>query len=90
MLIAAITLLVILLLILWLRFRSLRYSIDSEKIEIKCGIFIKTARTISRSRILWHTSIKFKDRVLVTVLHTAAGREIVFADTENFKPSVKP
>lgn len=84
MFIVAIVLVILLLMLLWLRFRTLRYNFDSEKIEIRYGIFIKSVKTIKRTQILWKTVVKLRDRVLFTVLHTAAGKEILFTDLSNF------
>lgn len=60
-------------------FRSIKYSVENERILIRGGVLIKRERTLPVQSILWRTEVKFGSVVLFTVLHTASGRVVVFA-----------
>lgn len=60
-------------------FRSIKYSVENERILIRGGVLIKRERTLPVQSILWRTTVKFGSIMLFTVLHTASGRVVVFA-----------
>lgn len=63
----------------FVRFRSIAYSDDGEKITVRGGVFIKRELVLPRTSILWHTTVKIGSVVLFSVLHTVSGSVTVFA-----------
>lgn len=60
-------------------FRSIKYSVENERILIRGGVLIKRERVLPLQSVLWRTTVKFGSVALFTVLHTASGRAVVFA-----------
>ena len=65
-------------------FRTIVYSVENGEIVIRGGFFIKAERRISVRDILWRTTVRFGSVVLFSVVHTAAGRAVLFAHVELF------
>ncbi len=59
---------------------SIKYSVENDKLIIKSGILIKKKRIVKFSAVLWKTAVKIGTKPLFTVLHTASGKLIVFAE----------
>ena len=70
--------------IFFAHFRSIEYAVENNGLVIRGGVLIKAERRISISDILWRTTVKFGSVVLFSVIHTAAGRAVIFAPTELF------
>lgn len=64
--------------LLW-RFSAIKYRVNDTKLEIRSGIFVKTVRRVDLHGILWKSRVSAGSAV-ITVLHTAAGSVILFAD----------
>ena len=65
-------------------FRTVRYAVENGDIIIRGGFFLKAERRISIRDILWRTTVKIGSVVLFSVIHTAAGRAVLFAHVELF------
>ena len=63
-------------------FRSIGYSVENGTLIIRGGLFIKSERRISVRDVLWRTTVKVGYVVLFSVIHTAAGRAVIFASPE--------
>ena len=63
----------------YFHFRSIVYSVENGELVIRGGFFIKAERRIRAQDILWRTSVRFGSVMLFSVLHTAAGRAVIFA-----------
>ena len=68
--------------VFFFHFRTIRYSVENGVLTIHGGFFIKAERRISIRDILWRTTVKFGSVVLFSVIHTAAGRAVIFAKSE--------
>lgn len=64
--------------LLW-RFSAVKYRSNESELEIQSGIFVKTVRRVDLSEILWKSRVSVGNAV-ITVLHTSAGRVVLFAD----------
>ena len=65
--------------VFFLHFRSIEYSVENGVLIIRGGFLVKAERSISVRDILWQTTVKFGSVVLFSVIHTAAGRAVIFA-----------
>ena len=65
-------------------FRTIGYSVEKDTLIIRGGFFIRAERHISISDILWRTTVKIGSVVLFSVIHTAAGRAVIFAPVPLF------
>ena len=65
-------------------FRTIAYSVENGELIIRGGFFIRAERRISIRDILWRTTVRFGSVVLFSVIHTAAGRAVIFAPAELF------
>ena len=63
-------------------FRSIGYTVENGVLIIRSGFLVKAERRISISDILWQTTVKFGSVMLFSVIHTAAGRAVIFAPAE--------
>lgn len=64
--------------LLW-RFSTIKYRVNGTELEIRSGIFVKAVRRVSLRGILWKSRVSVCSAA-VTVLHTAAGSVLLFAD----------
>ncbi|MDE6731412.1 MAG: hypothetical protein K2J77_00860 [Oscillospiraceae bacterium] len=62
------------------RFRSIDYLDDGEVLTIRRGIFFRAETSVGKSGILYVTTVKFGSVTLFSVLHTASGRVVIFAE----------
>lgn len=67
---------------LWafLHFQSVEYYVENGHLIIRRGVFIKSDTRVARSDILWRSAVKFGSATLFSVIHTAAGSIVVFAE----------
>lgn len=65
-------------------FSTIGYTVENGRLIIRGGFFIKTERHIVIRDILWQTTVKIGSVVLFSVIHTAAGRAVIFAPTGLF------
>lgn len=65
-------------------FRTIGYSVENGFLIIRGGFFIRSERRISIRDILWHTTVRFGSVVLFSVIHTAAGKAVIFAPAPLF------
>lgn len=70
--------------IFFAHFRSIGYAVENGVLIIRGGFFIKAERRIAIREILWRTTVKLGSAALFTVIHTAAGRAVIFAPAELF------
>ena len=70
--------------VFFVHFRSIGYSVENRVLIIRGGFLIKSERRISIRDILWRTTVKFGSVVLFSVIHTAAGKAVIFAHVELF------
>lgn len=75
--------------VFFLHFRSIGYSVENGALIIRGGFFIRSERRISIRDILWRTTVKFGSVVLFSVIHTAAGRAVIFSSDEMFINSLQ-
>lgn len=73
--------------ILFARFRSIEYVVENSRIVIRRGVLFRSETALKISGILWITTVKFGSIELFSVLHTASGRVIVFAELD---PDILP
>lgn len=66
----------------FLHFRTVGYAVDNGVLIIRGGFFIRAERRISIRDILWRTTVRLGSVVLFSVVHTAAGRAVIFAPIE--------
>lgn len=62
------------------RFRSIEYLDDGERLIVRRGIFFRAETSLEKSGILYVTTVKFGSVTLFSVLHTASGAVVVFAE----------
>lgn len=62
------------------RFRSIEYLDDGERLIVRRGIFFRAETSLEKSGILYVTNVKLGSITLFSVLHTASGRAVVFAE----------
>lgn len=62
------------------RFKSIEYRDDGERLVIIRGIFFRAETSLKRSGILYATTVKIGSMTLFSVLHTASGRAVLFAE----------
>lgn len=62
------------------RFRSIEYLDDGERFLIRRGFFIHAETSLKKSAILYVTTVKFGYVTLFSVIHTASGAVVVFAE----------
>lgn len=62
------------------RFRSIEYIDDGERLVIRRGVFFRAETSLKRSGILYVTTVKIGSVTLFSVLHTASGAVVVFAE----------
>ena len=67
--------------ILW-RFRSMKYTVENRALMIRRGIIFRAETRLEFSKILWLTVVKIGSMALFTVLHTASGRVVIFAELD--------
>ena len=65
-------------------FHTIGYSVENDTLIIRGGFFIRSERRISIRDILWRTTVKIGSVVLFSIVHTAAGRAVIFAPAELF------
>ena len=63
----------------YIKFRSVRYSVENGSIIIRGGVLIKSEQNIPMQNILWKTTVKFCFITLFTVIYTASGKAVIFA-----------
>ena len=68
--------------VFFFHFRTIRYSVENGAVIIRGGFFLKAERRIAVRDILWRTTVRFGSVVLFSVIHTAAGRAVIFAPVE--------
>lgn len=64
----------------FLRFRSIEYRDDGERFFIRRGVFFHAESSVKKSGILYITTVKFGSATLFSVIHTASGAVVVFAE----------
>lgn len=62
------------------RFKSIEYRGDGERLIISRGIFFRAETSLEKSGILYVTAVKIGSMTLFSVLHTASGRVVLFAE----------
>lgn len=62
------------------RFRSIEYLDDGEQLIIRRGFFIHAETSLKKSGILYVTTVKFGSVTLFSVIHTASGAVVIFAE----------
>lgn len=62
------------------RFKSIEYFVESSRLVIRRGILFRAETSLKKTGILWVTTVKIGSATLFSVLHTASGRVIVFAE----------
>ena len=62
------------------RFRSIEYLDDGELLIVRRGIFFRAETSLEKSGILYATTVKLGSVTLFSVLHTASGRVVIFAE----------
>lgn len=62
------------------RFRSIEYLDDGERLIVRRGIFFRAETSLEKSGILYVTTVKLGSITLFSVLHTASGAVVVFAE----------
>lgn len=60
-------------------FRTIGYAVENGELIIRGGFFIKAERRISIRDMLWRTTVRVGSVVLFSVIHTAAGKAVIFA-----------
>lgn len=65
-------------------FRTVGYAVENGVLIIRGGFFLKAERRISVRDILWRTTVRIGSAVLFSVIHTAAGRAVLFTRAELF------
>ena len=72
------------LLLIWLvlYYNRLKYWLSDNTICIKCGVLFTRRKRIPVANILWtmRLSMPFYRMVALTILHTAGGVAVIFAD----------
>lgn len=68
--------------VFFVHFRSIGYSVENGELIIRGGFLVKAKRSISVRDILWRTTVRIGSVVLFSVIHTAAGRAVIFAKPE--------
>ena len=68
----------------FLHFRTIEYTVENGVLIIRGGSFIKSERRIPVRDILWRTTVKIGSAVLFSMIHTAAGRAVIFSPDELF------
>lgn len=69
--------------VFFIHFRTIGYTVENGVLIIRSGFLVKAERNISIRDILWQTTVKFGSVMLFSVIHTAAGRAIIFAPAES-------
>lgn len=64
----------------FIRFKSVEYLDDGERLIVRRGIFFCAETALKKSGILYVTTVKLGSMTLFSVLHTASGRVFVFAE----------
>lgn len=62
------------------RFKSIEYRDDGEALIITRGIFFRAETAVKKSGILYVTAVRIGSTTLFSVIHTASGKVILFAD----------
>ena len=65
-------------------FCTIGYAVENSVLIIRGGFFLKAERRISVRDILWRTTVRFGSVVLFSVIHTAAGKAVIFTSAELF------
>lgn len=65
--------------VFYLHFRTVKYISEKDRIIIRSGFLIRSERCVSKSDILWRTTVKIGSVVLFSVIYTAAGKAVLFA-----------
>ena len=68
--------------VFFVHFRSIGYSVENGELIIRGGFLVKATRSISIRDILWRTTVRLGSVVLFSVIHTAAGRAVIFTKPE--------
>ena len=68
----------------FLHFCTVGYAVENGVLIIRGGFFIKSERRIPARDILWRTTVRIGSVVLFSVIHTAAGKAVIFAPVELF------
>ena len=68
--------------VFFFHFRSIGYFVENGVLIIRGGFFLKAERRIAICDILWRTAVKIGSVMLFSVIHTAAGRAVIFAPFE--------
>lgn len=69
------------------RFKSIEYIVENSRLVIRRGILFRSETSLKISGILWISTVKFGSAALFSVLHTASGSVIVFAELD---PEILP
>ncbi|MGN0648797.1 MAG: hypothetical protein ACI4KM_00025 [Oscillospiraceae bacterium] len=66
----------------WLYFLSLEYHTADNTLYISGGLIFRRTHALPSDRILWQMrlSLPFADSAILTVLHTAGGAAVIFAE----------
>lgn len=65
---------------LFLRFRSISYRFDIDRIIITCGVIVRSELTIKRSDILSQSRLYLGRHLICTVVRTAGKKAVLFCD----------
>lgn len=69
------------------RFKSIEYIVENSRLVIRRGILFRSETSLKKSSILWTSTVRFGSATLFSVLHTASGSVIVFAELD---PDILP
>ena len=66
--------------VLFLRFLSIRYRFDDDKIIIRRGVIVRAELTIKRSDILSLSRLYLGRYLICTIVRTAGNRAVLFCE----------
>lgn len=69
------------------RFKSIKYIVENSRLIIRRGILFRSETSLKKSSVLWTSTVRFGSATLFSVLHTASGSVIVFAEID---PDILP
>lgn len=79
------TAVILLCIYFWLYFFSLEYHTADNALYISGGLIFRRTHILPLERILWRTRLltPFGSSAILTVLHTAGGAAVIFAEPPN-------
>lgn len=64
------------------RFRSIEYIVENSRLVIRRGVLFRSETSLKKTSVLWISTVRFGSATLFSVLHTASGGVVVFAELD--------